>query len=445
MNIVIVGGIAAGMSVAAKAKRTQPDAKITVIEQESYISFGACGLPYYLGKQFDDAKVMFARTPEQMIAAGIDMKTNHKACSVDYQDKQVTVLDLKTNQTIKLPYDRLVIATGAVPIMPPISGLQAKNVHSLTKLSDAQAIKQQLKPKDHVTIIGGGFIGLEVAEQLAHLGYQVTIVEGEDRVMSAVFDEAFSKRIESTLQELGICVKTGSFVQSLAVSSDHVHEVYTEQEMWPTDQVIVATGVRPNTDWCAHELLKRLDNGAICIDMFGRTSIPDVFSVGDCATIEHLFLEDAYIPLATGANRLGRIVGVNCVLEPKDWEAYPGSLGSSAIKIGDKEAGITGLTEQQAQRLGLDINTVTIQAPNHSDYVPGQEEITIKAVYDRQTRMIYGVQVFGGPGAVMRLSAFTTAIYAQVPIDDLGFYDFVYAPPFSTPWDPINIIGNVAT
>lgn len=443
MEVLIIGGIAAGMSVAAKAKRENPDANITVIEKENYVSFGACGLPYYLGNQFEDENEMFARTPEQMIASGVNLKLQSEVVSVDFDEKKVLIKDLKTDEKYEQAYDKLMIATGASPIMPNIEGIYADNVYSITRLDAVNKLKENLDKYQNIAIVGGGFIGIEVAEQLAKFNKNITIIQGGPELMDGLFDQEFGDKIKDALEEENITVKLNSMMTHFEVKDNLVSKVYYGEEFTEADAVIVAIGFKPNTKFLDNQL-KTLDNGAIIIDEFGRTSKEDVFAAGDCATIMHRLAGDKYIPLATYANKMGRLIGTNIVSEEKDWLKFNGALGTGNIKIGNYEAGSTGLSEKEAKSLNKNVKSTLVNANNHSNYYPNQQLITIKLVYDADTFVLYGAQVFGPAEAVLRLQALTTAIYAGLTTQDLGFMDFGYAPPFASTWEAINIAANTA-
>lgn len=443
MNIIIIGGIAAGMSAAAKAKRENKDALITVIEMEDYISFGACGLPYYLGSQFEDSNEMFARTVEQIQNQGIEVLTKHQALSVNTSEKTVTVKNLANEETFERTYDRLMIATGAKPIIPEMDHVDSDNVYTMTKLYDVQALKDSLTQYETIGIIGGGFIGVEVAEQLAKLGKKVKLIHSPSHLMNKPFDPEFSQRIQTALEEIGVEVFTQDRVQELTVNNKLVNGIKTKNNSFKVDAVIIAVGFKPNTQFLNGQL-KTLENGAIIINQYGQTSNPDIFAAGDCATIHHRFLGDYYNPLATYANKMGRIIGTNIVSDSSKWLSYHNVLGSSAIKAGHIEAVVTGITEKDALKLGLNISTTLIETNNHTSYYPGQSKIMIKLVYDKETKVLYGAQLLGEKDTVIRATGYTTAIHAGLTTEDIGFIDYAYSPPFTSTWEALNVAANTA-
>lgn len=443
MEIVIIGGIAAGMSTAAKAQRENRDAKITVIEMEDYISFGACGLPYYLGGQFDDADEMFARSVKQMQDQGLNILVQHQALSVDPQMKTVSVQNLVDNTVFNVHYDRLMIATGAKPTMPTIEHTDALNVYTMTKLVDVQALKDNLGSYETIGVIGGGFIGVEIAEQLAQLGKQVKLIHSPQHLMNKPFDPEFSSRIQEALEEVGVEVTTGERVREFLVDDNLVTGFDTQSTHYDVDAVVIAIGFKPNTEFLNGQL-KTLANGAILINEYGQTSQEDIFAAGDCASIHHRFLGDYYNPLATYANKMGRILGTNIVSSKDQWLSYHNVLGTSAVKAGHYEAVVTGLTEKDALSLGMSVKTTLIETNNHTSYYPGQIKIMIKLVYDKDTKVLYGAQMLGKSDTVLRATGYTTAIHAGLTTDEVGFIDYAYSPPFASTWEALNVAANTA-
>ena len=444
MEVIVIGGIAAGMSVAAKAARTNKNARITVIEKENFISFGACGLPYYIGNQFSDAGNMFARTPEQMEDSGINLMLEHEVINLDFSNKILQVKNLKTNEIFNKNYDKLMIATGATPIIPEIFNKDVDNIYTITKLAKADKLKANLSTYNNVAVIGGGFIGVEVAEQLAHLGKKVSLIESQKTVLSSVFDTEISENIYNALSAKGIKVLVDESVESLITELKKITEVVTTKQKIAVDAVVIAVGFKPATSFIQDKALEKFSNGAIIIDKFGRTTIKDVFAAGDCATVYHQQLGNIYLPLATTANKLGRLIGVNIVSDESDYEEFIGTLGSCAIKVGDFEAGRTGLTEHLAREKGIKYGITTVQANNHTNYWAGQTKITMKLVYEKDTKVLLGAQVFGKSDAVLRLTGLTTAIHAKLTTKEIGFIDYAYAPPFSSTWEAINVVANTA-
>lgn len=443
MKIIIIGGIAAGMSAAAKFRRLDKDAEIKVYEKTPIVSFGACGLPYFVGGFFDNENQMIARKPEKFKETGIDISVEHEVLSIDVTNKKIMVKNLKTDEIFEDSYDKLMIATGASAIIPPIKNFNIKNVHTLKSLEDGRILKEKMRDKDikKVAIIGAGFIGLEAVEAAKEYGKEVSVFQLEDRILKEVFDKEVTDLLEEELKNKGVNLFLNSKVVELKGDSK-VTKVVTENEEVDADLVILATGVKPNTAFLKDTGIEMLKNGAIIVDKEGKTSIEDIYSAGDCATVTHLLKpEPAYIPLATVANKFGRVVGEN--LGGKGLE-YEGSLGSACIKVLGMEAGRTGLTESEATNLGINYKTVFITDKNQTDYYPGQENIAIKLIYNGDTKVILGAQVVGKKDAVQRTNALAVAIYAKLTTEQLGMMDFCYSPPFARTWDVLNRAGNVA-
>ncbi|MBY5981830.1 CoA-disulfide reductase [Ferrimonas balearica] len=443
MKILIIGAEAAGMSAAAKARRSAPDATITVFEQGEVVSFGACGLPYFVGGSFDEPGYMAERSVEQFRASGIDLRTGHRVERIDAEAKLAVVTNLASGERFEQPYDKLMVATGASVVRPPVAGLELANVHFLKSMDDGLALRA-LAEQDaiqNVVVIGAGYIGLEVVEAMHHRGKQVRLVELADRVLAESFDSEMSDIIEAAIRRHDIALHLGERVEALE-GEGAVTQVRTDKGVYPADLVVVATGVRPTTEFLADTGIERLANGAIVIDEQGRTSLPDVYAAGDCATVWHRVRQQAvYIPLATTANKIGRLVGENlCGAE----KAFPGTLGSAGVRVLDVEAGRTGLGLREAEALGLDVKSVVIDDKNTTNYVPGQAPIRVKLVYEAGTKRLLGGQLAGGEGAVLRVDTLAAAIQGNLTTADLGMMDLVYAPPFARTWDALNVAGNVA-
>lgn len=444
MKVIIIGGIAAGMSVAAKLRRLAKDAEIKVYEKTPIVSFGACGLPYFVGDFFDNENQMIARKPEKFIEDGIDISVEHEVIEVNKNNKTIKVKNLKTSEVFEDNYDKLMIATGASAIIPPIKNFNIDNVHTLKSLEDGKILKQKLKNDSSikkVVVIGAGFIGLEAVEAVREYDKEVTVIQLEDRILKEVFDKEVTDILEKELTDKNVNLLLNSKVVELK-GDEKVTSVLTENKEVEADLVILATGVRPNTQFLKDTGIDMLPNGAIIVDKEGKTSIEDIYSAGDCATVTHLLKsKPSYIPLATVANKFGRVVGEN--LSGKSLE-YEGSLGSACIKVLDIEAGRTGLTESEATAQGIDFKTVFVTDKNQTDYYPGQEKISIKLIYDANTKVILGAQVVGKKDAVQRTNALAVCIYAKLTTSQLGMLDFCYSPPFARTWDILNRAGNVA-
>lgn len=443
MRVVIIGGVAAGMSAAAKLKRMKPDYEVVVYEKTDVVSFGACGLPYFVGGFFDDPQNMIARAPEKFVESGIDLKIFHEVTSIDTDSKKLKVQDVKNGEIFEDSYDKLMIATGASSIIPPIKNVKLENVSTLKSLDDGIKVKELMNRDEikKVAIIGAGFIGLEAVEAAKKLGKEVVVFQLEDRILPQVFDKELTDILEEEIKNHNVDLRLQEIVSEL-VGEEKVKKVITNKGEYDADLVIIATGVRPNTEFLKDSKVNLLPNGAIIVDEFGKTSVEDIYAAGDCATIKNIVTgQDSYVPLATGANKLGRIVGENLAGANN---SFQGSLGSSCIKIMDMEAACTGLTEVQAEKLGIKVKSKFISDFNQTNYYPGRNKMYVKLVYDADTKVILGGQVAGYKDAVQRCNVIAASIFGKLTTSQLGMLDLCYAPPFARTWDILNVAGNVS-
>lgn len=443
MRVVIIGGVAAGMSAAAKLKRMKPDYEVVVYEKTDVVSFGACGLPYFVGGFFDDPQNMIARAPEKFVESGIDLKIFHEVTSIDTDSKKLKVQDVKNGEIFEDSYDKLMIATGASSIIPPIKNVKLENVSTLKSLDDGIKVKELMNRDEikKVAIIGAGFIGLEAVEAAKKLGKEVTVFQLEDRILPQVFDKELTDILEEEIKNHNVDLRLQEIVSEL-VGEEKVKKVITNKGEYDADLVIIATGVRPNTAFLKDSKVNMLPNGAIIVDEFGKTSVEDIYAAGDCATIKNIVTgQDSYVPLATGANKLGRIVGENLAGANN---SFQGSLGSSCIKIMDMEAACTGLTEVQAEKLGIKVKSKFISDFNQTNYYPGRNKMYVKLVYDADTKVILGGQIAGYKDAVQRCNVIAASIFGKLTTSQLGMLDLCYAPPFARTWDILNVAGNVS-
>lgn len=443
MKVIIVGGVAAGMSAAAKLKRANKEAQITVYEKSRHVSFGACGLPYFVGNFFEDSQKMIARTVEQFNASGITVNIEHEVLNVDTDNKCITVKNLLTGETFTDTYDKLMIATGASAIIPPINNVDLKHVYTLKSMEDGEALKHAMQNEalKRVAIVGAGFIGLEVVEAAKQYGKEVHVFQLNDRVLVDTFDKEITDLLEEELRTHDVHLHLSQTVTEL-VGDQAVTQIKTNDETFDVDIVVLTAGVRPNTSFLKDTKIEMLRNGALVIDHEGRTSIEDIYAAGDCASINHILKpEPAYIPLATVANKMGRIIGENLA---GAHHTFSGSLASACLKVMNLEAGRTGLSEQEAMNLGINYKTVFITDMNQTSYYPGQSKINVKLIYNADTKVILGGQIVGRKDAVQRVNVLATAIFAGLTTDQLAMLDLCYAPPFARTWDVLNIAGSVA-
>lgn len=442
MKVVVIGGVAAGMSAASKIKREKPDWQVTVYEKGAFLSYGACGLPYYVGDFNPDAGRLLARTKRQFDEQGIESHLNHEVVALDTSNKTITVKRLCDGTEIKDNYDKLMIACGCHAVAPPIEGIDNPGVFFLHTMEDGLFFKEIAKNPavERVAVVGGGYVGVEMCEAFLNLGKKVLLIEGGERILSP-FEPEFSKLAAEELQSRGIEVHAGEPVVKIE-EAGNCRRVCTDKGTYDADIILMSAGIRPATGFLKDSGLRFAKNGAIYVDRQMRTDIPDVYAAGDCAICHNKITnEDFFLPLGTVANKCGRIAGANIA---GGSEEFCGALGSAAIKVCGIEMARTGMSENDARRLGIDYKTKMVAAYDHPAYYPDQSLLMIKLIYENGTRRLLGANVGGKNGAVLRCDVFAVAIHNGMSTDELGMVDLVYAPPFATVWDAVHIAANAA-
>ena len=442
MKVIIIGGDAAGMSAASKLKRVQKDCDVTIYEKGLYLSYAACGLPYFVTSEAIEKDGLIQRTKEEFENAGLMPMLLHEVIQVEPESKKVLVRNLSSGEEFEDTYDKLLIATGARPIIPNFPGVKLDGVLTLKTVDDGVLMKEKLSDSTikNVTIVGGGYIGIEVAESLAQAGKKVRIIEMAERLLMP-FDPEIAKFAQYELASLGVGIHVNEKLDSIT-GNIKVEKVVTDRGTYDTDLVVLALGVKPATDFIKGSGIQLADNGAVIIDREMRTNTEDIYAVGDCAQVYNLAKEEnSYIALATTANKCGRIAGENLA---GNHIKFVGTLGSSALKVGSIELARTGLSEKDAQDLRLDYKSVLVEARNIPHYFPDSSPIWFKVIYENGTKRILGAQGAGKQGVVLRMDVFASAIYNKMSTAELGMLDLCYAPPFSTVWDAIHIAANAA-
>ncbi len=442
MKAIVLGGVAAGMSAASKLKREKPDTDVVVYERGNFLSYGACGLPYFIGGFNTDPNKLIARTREQYDKMGIRTFLRHEAVQVDVPGKRVQVKNHDSGELFWDHYDTLMIGVGCETVMPNVPGADLPSVFYVKTMEDGLLFEKiaQLQGIGEVVIVGGGYIGVEMAEAMLHLGKKVTLIEASDRLLTP-FEPEFSEMAAQELERKGVTLKLRERVASFTEETDH-RLVHTDQAQYRADVVLVAIGVVPATGFLKGTGLDMARNGAIQVDREQRTNLPDIFSAGDCAVCWHRVAEENYfLPLGTVANKCGRIAGANMA---GAHEVFKGALGTAAIKVCDLEMARTGLSEADAQRKNLDYATKLVTAYDHPGYYPGQTKLIIKLLYEKRTLRLLGANIAGEKGAVLRGDIFATAIHAGLSTAEIGMVDLAYAPPFATVWDAVHIAANAA-
>ena len=443
MKIVIVGGVAAGAGAAAKARRMNEDCEIVMFERGSYVSFANCGLPYYIGKVITDRDELLLFTPEMFKTRfNVDVRLNTEIVELDRAAKTVTA-EREDGTRYTESYDKLVLATGGKPVMLPVPGVTLPEVYNVFTVPDADAVAARLEADTKsVVVIGGGFIGLESAENLAALGVKVTLVEKLDQVMSNM-DAEFAAVIAAELEKLGVRVLTG--VGLTAINGEgKVESVSLDTgETIPCDMVVMSAGARASTELAQKAGLRIGETKGIWVDAGMRTSDPDIFAAGDIVESVHLISgKKVRIALAGSANKQGRIAGANAAGGNM---LFKGVLGSAILKMGSLTAARAGLNTREAEQLGYDFESVYVPGYSNATYYPGATPVIMKYTVQKQTGRLLGAQAIGHQGIDKRMDVLATAMYAGMTVFDLENLDLCYAPPYSSAKDPVITGGMIAS
>jgi NADPH-dependent 2,4-dienoyl-CoA reductase/sulfur reductase-like enzyme/rhodanese-related sulfurtransferase len=443
-TVVIVGGVAGGASCAARLRRLDENAQIIMVERGPHISFANCGLPYHLSGVIEERDSLLVQTPESFKARyGVDVRVLTEVVDIDRDAKTVELRDVDTDARSTLAYDQLVLSPGATPFIPPIPGADLPQVHVLRNIPDMDRILAACNDEQpaHVTVVGAGFIGLEVAENLEHRGIDVTVVEMADQVMPNL-DREMAAALSDACARHGVEVLTSTRVNAIEEDGERLAVQTLDGPTVATDLVVMAVGVRPAVELAKAADLALGERGGIRVDETLRTSDPDIFAIGDAVEVTHRVTgQTGFMPLAGPANRQGRLVAdIIGGLE----RTYGGPLGTSIIKVFDTVSACTGMSEGLAKRLDVDHRVAWISGSSHASYFPGAENITLKAIFDPTDGKLLGAQGYGRDGVDKRIDVLATAIAAGMTVDGLEELDLAYAPPFSSAKDPVNHLGAVA-
>ena len=442
MKAIVIGGVAAGMSAASKLRRVRKDAEIRVYERGGFLSYGACGLPYYIGGMNDRPELLIARTKKQYDEMGIETRLHTEVTRVDPAARRVFVKELESGRAYEDHYDALMVAVGANPVVPRIPGADSPGVFYLRSMEDGLFLREFVRVPEvkRVAIVGGGAIGCEMAEALVNLGKEVTVIEGAERILGP-YEPEFSELAAQELEKHGVRLLLSARVSEIAEEGG-ARLVKTSRGDVPADMVLMAIGVVPATDFLKNTGMRMAKNGAILVDQEMRTSVEGIWAAGDCCACRHRLMEEDYwLPLGTVANKCGRIAGANMA---GGHEKFPGALGTSAVKVFDFEIGRTGMSERDAKRLGAEYKTKLVTALDHAAYYPDPAKLVVKMIYEARTRKLLGATVGGRKNAVLRCDMYAVAIHAGMTTDEIGMIDLAYAPPFASVWDAVHIAANAA-
>ena len=441
MKVVIVGGVAGGATAAARIRRLDEQAEIVVFERSGFISYANCGLPYYIGSVIEDPEDLTLQTPESFFRRfRISMKVHHEVTAIHPDRKTVTVRNLETGAVFEESYNKLLLSPGAKPVRPNLPGIDSEKLFTLRTVEDTFRIKDFVtknSPKSAI-MVGGGFIGLEVAENLRHLGLDVTIVQRPRQLMNP-FDADMASFIHAELRKHGVKLALGHSVEGFTDRDDGLDVLLKDAPPLHADMVVLAIGVSPESALAKDAGLALGIKGSILVNDRMETSVPDIYAVGDAVQVKHFVTEeDALIALAGPANKQGRIAADNiCGGDSR----YHGSQGSSIIKVFDMTAAVTGINETTAKKAGLDADTVILSPMSHAGYYPGGKVMTMKVVFEKETYRLLGAQIVGYDGVDKRIDVLATAIHAGLKATGLKDLDLAYAPPYSSAKDPVNMAG----
>ncbi|CEQ29448.1 FAD-dependent pyridine nucleotide-disulfide oxidoreductase [[Clostridium] sordellii] len=442
MKVLVIGGVAAGTKTAAKLKRENRDLDVTLITKGENISYAGCGLPYYVGGVIENKSDLIVNTPKSFSdLTQVEVKTGVEALSIDRDKKIVNAINLNNNEEVKFNYDKLVIATGADPVKPPIEGIDLEGVYYMRTPNDAIAVREVVETDNikRAVVVGGGFIGLEVAENLHEMGVKTTLVEAMDHIMPG-FDDEVCSYVEDELIENGIMVLTGERLISIE-GDNKVKKVRTDKRAMKADMIVMAVGIRANTKIASDCGLELETNKTIKVNEYMQTNDEDIYAVGDCVTVKNILSgKPTWSPMGSSANKEGR-----CVAKTISGEKTPfnGVLGTGIVKLLNLNAARTGLTEKDAKDSGYEVESVIVPIDDKAHYYPDSKMIIIKLIADKNSKRVLGAQIFGEGNVDKQIDIVATAITFNATISDLQNLDLAYAPPFSTAIHPLGHVANV--
>ena len=442
MKVLVIGGVAAGTKTAAKLKRENRDLDVTLITKGENISYAGCGLPYYVGGVIENKSDLIVNTPKSFSdLTQVEVKTGIEALSIDRDKKIVNAINLNNNEEVKFNYDKLVIATGADPVKPPIEGIDLEGVYYMRTPNDAIAVREVVETDNikRAVVVGGGFIGLEVAENLHEMGVKTTLVEAMDHIMPG-FDDEVCSYVEDELMENGIMVLTGERLISIE-GDNKVKKVRTDKRAMKADMIVMAVGIRANTKIASDCGLALETNKTIKVNEYMQTNDEDIYAVGDCVTVKNILSgKPVWSPMGSSANKEGR-----CVAKTISGEKTPfnGVLGTGIVKLLNLNAARTGLTEKDAKDSGYEVESVIVPIDDKAHYYPDSKMIIIKLIADKNSKRVLGAQIFGEGNVDKQIDIVATAITFNATISDLQNLDLAYAPPFSTAIHPLGHVANV--
>lgn len=442
MKVIVIGCTHAGTSAVKSILNHQEDVEITVYEKNDNVSFLSCGIALYVGGVVKDVNGLFYSSPEELSQLGATIQMEHEVLSVDGKNKKVEVKDLTTGEIFTDTYDKLVMTTGSWPIIPPIPGIEAKNIQLCKNFNQAKEIIAKSPEAKKVTVVGGGYIGIELVEAFVELGKEVTLIDGLPRILNKYLDETFTDILEKELEDRGVTLALDQNVAGFESDDNgNVTLVKTVKGEYEADLVILCVGFRPNTGLLKGQV-DMLPNGAILIDDYLRTSDPDIFAAGDSTVVHYNpCQQDAYIPLATNAVRQGLLVGMNLREEKM---AYPGTQGTSGLYLFGYKIGSTGVTKESGKVFGLDVSSTTFVDNYRPEFMPTTEKVFMELVYEKGTHRIVGGQLMSKYDVTQSANTLSLAVQNKMTVEDLALVDFFFQPHFDRPWNYLNLLAQQA-
>lgn len=438
MKIAVIGSTHAGTAAITNMAKQYPDATINVYEKNDNVSFLSCGIALHVGGIVKDPNGLFYSSPDELMKLGVNMFMQHEVTNIDVESKTLVAKNLINNEIVEDTFDKLVLTTGSWPVIPPIEGILMKNVLLCKNFHHANTIIDKAKTAERIVVVGAGYIGIELVEAFEMSGKDVTLIDGEERILSKYLDESFTDVLEEDFKNRGVKLALGESVTRFKGVENKVTAVETSKGLYEADLVILCIGFKPNTDLVKGQI-DMLENGAIKVDDYMRTSNKDVFAAGDsCAIRYNPTGEHAYIPLATNAVRMGTLVAKNLL---KPTIRYMGTQGTSGIKIYDQNIATTGLTETTALRMGMNVKSITIYEHDRPEFMPTYEDIQLKVVYEEDTKRIVGAQVMSKVDVTQSINTLSVCIQNNMTTEELGFVDFFFQPHYNKPWNFLNQAG----
>ncbi|WP_433297558.1 FAD-dependent oxidoreductase [Actinoplanes sp. CA-030573] len=449
MRLVVIGGDAAGMSAASQARKRlgRDELEIVAFERGHFTSYSACGIPYWIGGAVAERDKLVARTPQQHREAGIDVRLRHEVVGIDLDRREVVAHDLDGGGEVREGFDHLVYATGASPVTPEWARIPAAGIFGVQTLDDGSAIHDWLSARPsprRAVVIGGGYIGVEMAEAMKQRGLEVTLLEKSPEPMGKTVDPDVGALVRKAIGEQGIEVVTNADVEHIETGDGRVRAVVTPSGTLPADIVVLGLGVRANSSLAADSGLPVGVTGGVRTDRRMRVVDADgVWAAGDCVETHHLLTGGpVHVPLGTHANKQGRVAGINI---GGGYATFPGVIGTAVTKVCELEVARTGLTEKEARAAGYAFVTAAVDSTSRAGYYPGASLMTIKLIAERRTGTLLGAQIVGRTEAAKRIDALAVAVWNRMTVEEMTALDLSYAPPFAPVWDPVLIAARKAT